>query len=380
LNDFYVGREQTKTKHFILQRYLSALGTIVGSRYKDFAYIDCLAGPWESRDPGLSDTSFGTAVSVLRQVRSTLAARAIKPALRCLFIEEVPDRFTRLREFAESVKDLECVAQNWNFTKHVSDVVKFAKRERSSFPFFFIDPTGWEQLQTEIIRPILEVEPGEVLINLMTSWMSRFLSDETKNWHLVIGNAANDISKLTGTAREDGLVAAFSETIRFAGNFPYVCTLPVLSGDKNTFHFYMVYATRSEKGVEEFKNAERKVLDFMTSEWEIAQERIRLERTGQPLLIPGAFERESRITEFRLRNQKLAKAAVRCALQSRIDVSYDELWASAMQFSTVMQSDLRTWLREWREQGDVLYPNLLPGKKLPQRKQQHLVRWNGKTN
>jgi len=47
------------------------------------------------------------------------------------------------------------------------------------FPFTFIDPTGWEPPAINLITPILRLEPGEVLINLMTSWIRRFISDKT---------------------------------------------------------------------------------------------------------------------------------------------------------------------------------------------------------
>lgn len=44
LTDVYEGREQTKTKHRILRRYLSAFAPIIGSWAKDICYVDCFAG------------------------------------------------------------------------------------------------------------------------------------------------------------------------------------------------------------------------------------------------------------------------------------------------------------------------------------------------
>jgi three-Cys-motif partner protein len=369
LNDFYKGREQTRIKHAVLRRYLSALATVVGSKYRDFAYIDCLAGPWESRDPEFSDTSFGTAISVLRGVRSTLAARSANPTMRCFFIEEEPARFAQLERFARAVQDINCRTENWDFTQHVNEIVAFCRTTRGTFPFFFIDPTGWEQIQIQTIKPILNVEPGEVLINLMTSWIKRFLSDETKNWQLLIGDQATRIAGIQGDAREDELVRAFGEQVKKAGRYPYVCTLPVLSGDKNAFHFYLVYATRSEKGVEEFKRAEKKVLDFMDKEWIANQERIRLERTSQPMLIPGALDRESRVTPFRLRNQELANTAMLKLLTEKGEVGFDQLWATAMQYSAVFERDVYVWLEEMKKNGTIL-----PTEKKPRRGENQIIK------
>jgi three-Cys-motif partner protein len=178
----YEDREQTAVKHRVLERYLSAFVPIVGDWASDIAYIDCLAGPWESVDPKLRDTSFARAIEVLRSTRKVLSSRDKSPTMRCLFIEKEPEAFGKLKRYCDGVLDIEVTPQNWDLTSHISDVVKFAKDRSKSFPFIFIDPKGWEPLATSLISPILSLDPGEVLITLMTSFITRFLADETKGF------------------------------------------------------------------------------------------------------------------------------------------------------------------------------------------------------
>src|SRR5258708_38142229 len=102
----YEDREQTAVKHQVLTRYLSAFAPIVGSWASDITYIDCLAGPWESADATLRDTSFARAVEGLRSTRVVLADRGKFPRMRCLFLESDPAAFSQLKQYCDGVGDI----------------------------------------------------------------------------------------------------------------------------------------------------------------------------------------------------------------------------------------------------------------------------------
>jgi len=250
----YEDREQTAVKHEILARYLSAFVPIVGNWASDIAYIDCLAGPWESADANFADTSFGRAIAVLRSTRTVLESRGKSPTMRCLFIERDPVAYSKLKQYSDEITDIEVMTRNWDLTQHIQDVVSFAKERDKSFPFVFIDPKGWEPLQIELVRPILAMAPGEALINLMTSWITRFLSDESKHFDRLLGTDWQKLIQLRGEEQEEELVNSYASAVRAVGNFNYVCTLPVMKPDQDAFHFYMIYATRHLRGVEVFKH------------------------------------------------------------------------------------------------------------------------------
>src|ERR1700687_2916520 len=63
------GREQVYVKHYLLEKYLSSWGYIVGgSEWDSLVFVDGFAGPWGTRHERFADASFGIAVRVLNEV------------------------------------------------------------------------------------------------------------------------------------------------------------------------------------------------------------------------------------------------------------------------------------------------------------------------
>ncbi|MGA7852177.1 MAG: three-Cys-motif partner protein TcmP [Candidatus Acidiferrales bacterium] len=375
-SSYYEDREQTAVKHQILARYLSAFVPIVGNWASDIAYIDCLAGPWESIDPDLKDASFARAVQVLRATRDVLRARGKFPTMRCLFIEKDRNAYNKLRQYCEGVSDIDVTARHWDFVEHIPDVLDFAKERNKSFPFTFIDPNGWEQLKIDLIRPILALEPGEVLINLMTSWITRFISVEGKGFDRLLGDDWPRLVKLKGEDQEDELVRSYANAVRVAGNFKYVCTLPVLKPNQDSFHFHMIYGTRHEKGVEVFKETEKSVIPFMHETRAEAQARRRFSQSGQyDLLEPEDRYREKKFTRHQVRSLEAAKSELRSILESSRSLLFDDAWAIAMQHSGVMDADFREWLTEWKNDKLLQITNQRPGQRLAKKGQNQYLKW-----
>ncbi len=375
--ELYAGREQTEVKHRILERYLSAFAPIVGNWAADVAYIDCLAGPWEAQGEFLEDTSFARSINVLRDVKRSLAVRGKTPSFRCLLIEKDPENFKRLNEFASAEKDIEITAKPWDFSDHINDVIRFATERRNSFPFFFIDPKGWELIAIDLIKPILRLQPGEVLINLMTSWIRRFLSDESKNFQKLLGPNVGNLRQLTGDEQEEELVRCYANSVKVAGHFNYVCTLPVLKADADMFHFWMVYGTRHPKGVEEFKRTENVVIPFMHQIRAAVQQRRKfLQSGGQfPLYEAQATYVERRLTRLEEKNQLAARTYLQKRLEKVSTLPFDEAWAMTMQFTLVAESDLKDWIKDWVAKGDVELLGLKPGEKSLKRRAGHSLKW-----
>ena len=375
-SEFYEDREQTQVKHQILVRYLSAFVPIVGTWASDIVYIDCLAGPWKETDPNMKDTSFSRAIEVLRDTRRVLQDRGNNPTMRCLLIEKDSQSFRKLKGFCDTINDLEVTPENWDFTAHTGDIIHFVKSRNKSFPFIFIDPKGWKPLADDLINPILKLEPSEVLINLMTSWVTRFLSDESKHFERLLGPDLPRLRLLQGQEQEEELVRCYAAKVARAGNFNYTCTLPVMKADQDAFHFYMIYATRHPRGVEVFKETERFVIPFMHETRANAQERRRLAQSGQlSFLSAEAHYREHRFTEFQLRNLAMAKNQLLAMLQNADQVPYDEAWYTVMQHSAVTDRDLKDWLADWKSSGSLTFGNDEPGQRLPRKGADQYLKW-----
>jgi three-Cys-motif partner protein len=354
MNDFYYDREQTLVKHRVLERYLQAFSPIIGSRYDEIVYVDCMAGPWEAKDEALSDTSFHKALSVLRECRNRGRCKHV----RALLIENDPTRYPLLKAYAERINDLEVVTQPWDFNDHVQDVVNFAKSSKKSFPFIFIDPTGWSEVRIDRIRPILQMNPGEVLINFMSSWVKRFLDDETKPFQELLGSDVARLRTLQGEELDDELVNTYAAEVKRAGAYAFTCAIPILMPNRDAIHYHLVYGTRNFKGLEEFKKTEAVAIPFMHDCRAAAQRRRDEASSGQGfLLTPSETYQERRFRSFNERREQSARANVVQILSRETTVSYQALFEEAMQYSTVVEKDLRQWLDEWRNSNLIRYVN-----------------------
>jgi hypothetical protein len=71
MDELYEGREQSAAKHLILSNYLEKLAYKIGFSRPGLTlnYIDGFAGPWQSKDADLGDTSPGLALRKLTEVR-----------------------------------------------------------------------------------------------------------------------------------------------------------------------------------------------------------------------------------------------------------------------------------------------------------------------
>lgn len=362
MNEFYYDREQTQVKHRILERYLQAFTPIIGGKFDEIVYIDCMAGPWETKDEALTDTSFHKALSVFRECRKQSRCKRV----RALLIENDPERYRLLKAYVDQITDLDVVTEQWDFNQHVKDIVKFARQSKNSFPFVFIDPTGWTAIRTDHIRPILELNPGEVLINFMSSWVKRFLDDDTKRFRELLGSDFARLRDIEGEELEDELINAYARLVKLAGKYAFTCAIPILMSDRDAIHYHLVYGTRHYKGLEVFKKTEAVAIPFM-HDCRAAAQRRRAEANSQQAFLLTANEtyRERRFRTFNDRRRCNAHAAIVRLLNKETTVSYQTLFEESMQFSTVVENDLRDWLEEWSKGNLIEYVNWRKGQKIP---------------
>jgi three-Cys-motif partner protein len=342
MDEDYKEREQSWLKHFALRTYLEAASRIIGS-WKDFSYVDCCAGPWESRSPSYDDTSFGIAVKVLEESMQSLRDRGKQPRFRALLIEEAPAPYAKLAAFARLARKDRIVveARNWDFREHAPDIIQFVSNP-PSFPFIFVDPTGWTPAQIGALGPLLRIKPGEFLINFMSSFIVRFLNDERTNLEDILGADYRDLRNLSHEEQEEEAVKRYCEQIRRQGNFDYVCALPVMRRDQDAIHFFLIYATRNAEGVRVFKEVEKRT----EKETEVVRaERQQKERLNLDLFSADVlYKREERYRRIAGRNHRNAREALDSLISERDHVLYDDCWAEALQFPTVYEPDLRGWL------------------------------------
>lgn len=378
----YEGREQTLVKHVVLEKYLERFAMVVGTWADKINYVDGFSGPWNLRSENFADSSFAIALRVLRAARGALHARGCSLNLRCFFIEANPKSYQRLDQFARETKDAEVVTKNSEFIEAIPDIQTFLRAGGAhAFGFTFIDPTGWTGFAMNKIKPLLQHRPGEVLINLMTSHIRRFIEspDEMRQEEFEDLFGAADfrevVADLESKDREDAIFRRYMRSVGETGGFPYVCAAVVLHPEKDTTHFHLIYATRNLKGVEVFKEAEKAAMKVMEEARAEAQQRKR-ESKGQgelfaaPVLHHGAY-----YESLKDRYTAIARTALLELLGSRKRVPYDTAWETVLPQPLVWETDLKDWIKDWQKKGVLDVEGLGEHDRVPKLEKRHFLIW-----
>jgi three-Cys-motif partner protein len=355
----YFGREQTLIKHKILEKYLERFALIVGRFSDAITYVDGFSGPWNCQSEKLEDASFSIALRQLRNARRTLKEQSgHNLKIRCYFIEKDKRAYDQLKTFAkEQIDDVEIEIRHGEFEALIDDIIKFIRKgPQRNFPFIFIDPTGWTGFSMGVISPLIKLPQCEILINFMTSHVVRFIEAEPveigASFEKLYGDSKfrSCFEGLMNQEREDAIVFAYAERIATVGGFAYVPVTVVPHPERDATYFHLVYATRDLKGLEVFKDSERKALEVAGELRADAKRRKRERNTGQAELFAGETLPDTNHTDYLHQHyQRLAKKNVLDLLHAKLQVPYDELFSIALRYPLVTQNDLRSWISEVAE-------------------------------
>ncbi|MGZ2453031.1 three-Cys-motif partner protein [Rhizobium ruizarguesonis] len=297
MTSVYQGREQTEAKHFILRRYLQTLAfkTLHGG-WGTLAYIDGFSGPWQSRTPDHSDSSFMIAIQVLKDAQEKVRESGKRPRIKCFFVEENPDSFTQLQAAVAAHHDPASGFYIETFNgKFENAVTQIQRTIANSFALTFIDPTGWTGYEFAKVKPIFEHAQGEVLLNFMFDFVNRFTASSDPvtltSFDGILGDKWKQRLDAFSLPREEALMALFREQFWKAGKFNYVLSTPIEKISDRT-HFHIVYGTRSPEGLAAYRDVEYAALKDHGMRRAAARQVIQEAKTGQFVLF-GAEEMTS---------------------------------------------------------------------------------------
>jgi three-Cys-motif partner protein len=379
MDPLYAEKEQSLVKHEILRRYLSTFAHKVGSGWDSITYVDGFSGPWNSVSADLKDSSFAIALGQLRQARETHRARK-NLRLRCFFVEQDRSAYAHLEQYVKAQTDIEIKTVNAPLELAIGEILSFLKSDRQTFAFTLIDPTGWTGFAMNTIRPLIQFQPGEVLVNFMTSFITRFIEvdDVREQLAATFGSyeALERIRGLQGLDRTDACVSEYCDSLKRNGGFEFACPAVVLQPKKDRPHFHLIYATRKPIGLDVFKKAERQAMDVMEKARAGVEERERRAK-GQPGLFAAEEMPESAYYKsLRDRYINLSRQSVHSQLRLNKKMLYDTVWATALSRPLVWESDLRSWIGEWRTTGSLVIEGLAKGKS-PKLGAQQNLEWVG---
>jgi three-Cys-motif partner protein len=350
------GREQAYVKHCLLENYLAQLVYRVGQKWDAIVYVDAFAGPWGAKDTSFADASFGIAMRVLKDAVAGLKEKYGKTARGlCIFVEKKPAAFARLNAFAQSAstENVRAIALRGRFIEKLPEIQKLVARAGSGpFKFVFLDQKGWAAAPIKDLRQFVAERSCEILFNLMTSFLTRFVDTETRaeSYDRLFGRRGvleriRCLPKGTGE-REEAAVKEYCKSLREICGFRYVAEAVILDPKKEKIRYYLVFATNHPRGIEVFKSAEMSAAKMQD---EVRYE-ARVRKTKQEeLVFDQAKPKSPKADQMRSQYCSLARAKV-IEILSRVRpgaaVDYDVLYREAMPFPLVTPSDLQKWIIE----------------------------------
>lgn len=349
----YRGREQTYLKHFFLEKYLERVAYKVGSFAKEFVYVDGFSGPWRSEDAGHGDSSFVIAINKLRQVRDGLKALNPNLNIRCVFVEPDEDAFPQLQAATSGVDDIDIKTINSEFEDAIPEILQYVGK---AFSLVFIDPTGWTGFGLNRIAPILQHEPGEVLVNFMFDHINRFLEtpDPQVSFDDLFGGSGWKDAIQQSANREDAIIALYTDRLRATGGFKYATSTRIKKPLIDRSYFYLVYGTRHADGILEFRSVERKEIGEQERVRIDAQELDRFLKTRQTDLFsgPGLERPDVGIASFgseRDRNLARAKQRLLELLNRRLEVTFGDARVHLLEIPLVWEPDVKQLVKDHAE-------------------------------
>ena len=284
----YQGREQAYVKHYLLQKYLPEWAYKVGTKWNSVAYIDGFAGPWGTTDPNHADSSFALAVDTLRECKlGLLHSRGVDLSTYAFLVESKQEAFAKLDSFARSANGsgVSVTAIAGKFVERIPRINHLLRSTGSqTFKFVLLDPMGWADIPMKQLQPFLKTRSCEVLINLMTKHITRFLNEEerTASYNNLFGRPGvlENLRSAAPEEREELAVKEYCRSLQMLCGFQYVSSAVILEPAEANIRYFLVYATNHPRGVEVFKAAENKAANVQ----EVVRQDKLIQKTGQARL------------------------------------------------------------------------------------------------
>jgi three-Cys-motif partner protein len=310
-------------------------------------------------------------VDALRRCQLGLRERGRDLHIECILGEQDKDAFAHLESFAtaQTQPNFLVRALPGTFAMQAPKIEQLIKGSgRNPFRFVFLDPKGWADIPMDRLQSLLRNRSCEVLINLMTRHINRFLdqSDRENSYQKLFGRpgVVEVLRKTPSDERVERSVQEYSLSLKLLCKFKYISSAVILEPNEEAVRYYLVYATNHPRGVEVFKAAENKAARIQDN----VRQESRVKKAGGQLEFPSddGPPKSRLILELLHRYQQKARNKVMHVLRGSnpaTGVAYADLFCEAMAFPLVTPDDLVAWLRALEPHIEILYGAFLSKKK-----------------
>ena len=330
--EYQDGREQTFFKHAVLRNYLRSWSQKLGSisqtgRRVRLWYVDCFAGPWQSKTEDRADTSVAIGMNALEEALATWADAPAKVEAGAIFVEAKPKSAAKLKEFLAGRAE-RGVAWHVLEGEFASQVGSIQQKLGSDAAFLFVDPTGWKGAGMQFIAPLAAGRVRDVMVNVMFHHINRWKDDprdflrEQMRDLFGLGDA-----DLPPGLDEEQLMALYRRQLKERAKLGFVADLAVPHPTVDRTFFRLVVGGHHAEVVNLFRQVEEKVVGRDAGEVrDQAKSRKREKRTGQTELILGTPTIDDRYRSMRDRDLAAALSAVRRRLETEGATLFEQLW------------------------------------------------------
>ena len=258
-------QEQTRAKHAIFERYLTAWAAILGRYTSLLHYVDTHAGKgrYEGGEPG----SPIIAMRLGQEVHDYLLKQDANCRLLCQYVESKQEYHASLVNELKAI-ERQHPAVAWKsyqgtFQEHTNEVLK--QIPPNSIAFIFVDPFGYNDVEMNLLLPFLaKSKKHELFITFMVEHINRFVSDPPKHPTLdkIFGTSAwRDVINLDD-GRERKLVMLYAKELqkqaaRRTGGDIWVHPVQVIL-EKGKSPFYLIHVSQNPKARHVMEGAVRK--------------------------------------------------------------------------------------------------------------------------
>jgi three-Cys-motif partner protein len=338
----YHGREQTFLKHEVLQRYLLRWAHMLSSRGKYGAtrlwYVDCFAGPWNSKHPEQRDTSVAIGLAALETARITWAKKGAHGTTGAILVEQDDRAFEELEKFVNGAKGQTDVrVLKGGFGSQVESIGALLGRDPA---FLFVDPTGWNGVAMDYIAPLVRRSGRDVLINVMYEHINRFKGDE-REWLRKQMREFFDIednSRLRNMT-EDQMLELYRTQLKARSDLQYSLNLAIPFPGRKRTYFHLVVGGHHPKVVSLFREVEHDVLSTVLPEVKEDVRSRRDQEVGQQPLF-GALP-IPRAHGTRLESARMEARRMVLDLLQEGPMRYDAIWPAVMERYPLRATDLK---------------------------------------
>jgi three-Cys-motif partner protein len=375
----YAGREQSYVKHVFLERYLERLAHKIASVYPHVVFVDGFAGPWQSANEKLEDTSFGIALNALRSAKASWKARHREVKMSAFLVERDGEAYKKLARVPARYPDMTIKTYEADFLTILPKILKDIPRD--AFAFFLIDPKGW-RIPLARLAQMLARRNSEVIFNFMFDFINRAAGirdpvvvaglDELiphGDWRARLAAAeASTPGGLSSDECKTVLVDAFASNLAHFGNYNYVAETTVLRPVKDRPLYCLFYATRHEKGIEVFRDCQVQALEEQSRTRAAAKIKHAQATSGQGEIFQSLHDMApDDLAAFReVERVAAAHTLLKLTPQEPDGILYHDLWPLILARHVVRKVEVNKIAAGLRREGDLLIPNWEKNKQVPQ--------------